>query len=874
VASIKQENKVLATDSVKKIVTDSTKIPLPVKQKSNQIDAEIVYKAQDSIVFLGNGTGFLHGKSDITYKNINLKADFIRIKMDSSLIFAHGTLDSIGQKVGEPVFKEGESEYASRELTYNLKSKKGYIRQAVTQQGEGYVISDRTKKTSGDILCLAGGKYTTCDNHDHPDFYLSLSKAKLKPGGYIVTGPAHLVIADVPLPIAIPFGFFPFTDKYSSGVIMPTYVDELTRGFGLTNGGYYFALSDFGDLELKGDIYTKGTWALAANTNYLKRYKYRGSLSVSYREDVTGEKDMADYSKANNMSIRWSHSQDQKANPYFTFSSSVNFSTSGYNRSNINSYYNPNLNSENTKGSSVSFSQRFPESPFSISGSMLINQRTKDSTISLTLPNISISMGRIYPLKRKNAVGKERWYEKISMSYSGSLSNSINTKENKLLSSSFSRDWKNVMSHSIPISTTFNILKYINVSPSINYNEHWYLQSVNKEWDNANQRVLNDTTYGFHRVYDFNMGVSASTKLYGFYMPIRSIFGDKIDRIRHVLTPSIGFSYMPDFTSPTWGYYDSYTQIARDNTNTIVQYSHYSGSSYGGKSGNVNFSLSNNVEMKVRNDKDTTGTNPFTKVSLIDNLSVSGGYNLAADSMQWSQFSANLRLKLGKSYSLSLSGAFDPYMYALNSGGYPVHVNKLRWNNGQFPRFLGTSTSYSYTLSNETFKKKPKSDTKNNSDTTPETDLKGKEKDAKKDNGSQKDKKKTEIGDDGYQKVTVPWSISASYSIRYGNTNVFDKTKMEYEMDFTHNLSFSGNLSLTTNWKFSSSTSYDFKAKQFTYTNINITRNLHCWTMTGSVVPFGVYKSYNVRIAVNASMLQDLKYEKQSSYGTNNITWY
>ncbi|MEI7502190.1 MAG: putative LPS assembly protein LptD [Paludibacter sp.] len=879
-ASTKQENKVLATDSLNKSLIDTTKILLPVKQKSNQIDAEIVYNAQDSIVFLGNGTGFLHGKSDITYKNINLKADFVRIKMDSSLIFAHGTLDSIGQKVGEPVFKEGESEYASRELTYNLKTKKGYIRQAVTQQGEGYVISDRTKKTSGDILCLAGGKYTTCDNHDHPDFYLSLSKAKLKPGGYIVTGPAHLVIADVPLPIAIPFGFFPFTDKYSSGVLMPTYVDELTRGFGLINGGYYFALSDYGDLELKGDIYTKGTWALSGNTTYMKRYKYRGSLSVSYREDVTGEKDMADYSKANNMSIRWSHSQDQKANPYFNFSSSVNFSTSGYNRSNINSYYNPNLNSENTKGSSVSFSQRFPESPFSISGSMLINQRTKDSTISLTLPNISISMGRIYPLKRKNAIGKERWYEKISMSYSGTMANSIDTKEKLLLSSSLTRDWRNGMRHSIPVSTTFNILKYINVSPSINYTERWYLQSIDKNWDNANQKVVTDTTNGFHRVYDFNMGVSASTKLYGFYMPIRSIFGDKIDRIRHVLTPSIGFSYMPDFGSSMWGYYDSYIKTALDNSNpTTVQYSHYEGSLYGtpgvGKSGNINFSLSNNVEMKVRNDNDTTGINPFTKVSLIDNLSVSGGYNLAADSMQWSQFSANLRLKLGKSYSLSLSGAFDPYLYALNSSGNPVHVNKLRWENGQFPRFLGTSTSYSYTLSNETFKKKAKSSSKDNSETNPDgTDLKGKEKDANKEKDSEKDKKKTEIGDDGYQKVTVPWSISASYSIRYGNTNVFDKTKMEYEMDFTHNLSFSGNLSLTTNWKFSSSTSYDFKAKQFTYTNINITRNLHCWTMTGSVVPFGVYKSYNVRIAVNASMLQDLKYEKQSSYGTNNLTWY
>jgi len=872
-----------SNDSVIKTVNDSLINKTPKSQKPNQIDAEIVYSAQDSIVFYGNGTGFLHGKSDIKYKNINLKADFVRIKMDSSLVYAHGTLDSIGQKVGEPVFSEGETEYASRELTYNLKSKKGFIRQAVTQQGEGYVISDKTKKTNGDLLCIAGGKYTTCDNHDHPDFYLSLSKAKVKPGGYIVTGPAHLVIADVPLPIFIPFGFFPFTDKYSSGVLMPTFVDELTRGIGLTNGGYYFALNNYFDLELRGDIYTKGTKAIAATSSYTKRYKYRGNLNISYREDITGEKDMADYSKANNMSIRWSHSQDQKANPYFTLSSSVNFSTSGYNRSNIDSYSRPELNSENTKGSSVSFSQRFPESPFNISGSMLINQRTKDSTISLTLPNISISMSRIYPLKRKNAVGKERWYEKISMSYSGTLANSIDTKEKLLLTSSLSRDWRNGMRHTIPVSTTFNLLKYINVSPTINYNERWYLQSIDKEWDNANQKVVSDTTNGFHRVYDFNMGVSASTKLYGFYIPIRSIFGDKIDRIRHVLTPSVGFSYMPDFGSSMWGYYDNYVRTALDNSNpTTVRYSHYEGSLYGtpgvGKSGNINFSLSNNVEMKVRNDKDTTGINPFTKVSLIDNFSVSGGYNLAADSMQWSQFNANMRLKLGKNYSLSLSGAFDPYMYELNSSGNPVRVNKLRWDNGKFPKFLGTSTSYSYTLSNQTFKKKDKKSKKTEGNDTEEvkqddfsTTKREEESNSKSDKN---DKTQTELGENGYQKVSIPWSISASYSIRYGNTNVFDKTKMEYEMDFTHNLSLSGNISLTTNWKFSTSSSYDFKAKEFTYTNINITRNLHCWTMTGSIVPFGVYKSYNVRLAVNASMLQDLKYEKQSSYGANNITWY
>ncbi len=880
-ASIITVEKILATDSLNKISLDSAAISNQKIQNQNQIDAEIKYSAQDSIEFLRNGTGFLHGKGEVNYKKIKLKSDFIRVKMDSSLVYAHGRIDSLGILVGKPVFNEANSEYISKELNYNLKTKKGYIREAVSQQGEGYIISNRTKKTSADILCIAGGKYTTCDDHENPDFYLSLSRGKVKPGGYIVAGPAHLVVCDVPLPLFIPFGFFPFTDKYSSGVLVPSYVDELTRGLGLTNGGYYFAFNDYADMEIRGDIYTKGTWALTSNTSYIKRYKYRGNLSISYREDVTGEKDMADYSKANNMSMRWSHSQDQKANPFFNFSSSVNFSSSGYNRSNINSYYKPDLNSANTTGSSVSFTQRFPESPFSISGSMLLNQRTKDSTISLTLPNISISISRIYPLKRKNAVGKERWYEKISMSYSGTIANSIDTKENKLFSSSLTHDWRNGMKHSIPISATFNILKYINISPSVNYNERWYLQSINQKWDNANQKVITDTIDGFNRVYDFNMGVSASTKLYGFYIPLRALFGDKIDRVRHVLTPTIGYSFMPDFGDSMWGYYGTYNKTTTlDPTPRVVQYSHYDGSLYGtpgiGRSGSINFSLSNNLEMKIRNDNDTTGENKFKTVSLIDNFSVSGGYNMAADSMQWSQFSTSLRLKFGKSHSLSLNGAFEPYLYGLTTNGNPVRVNKLRWNNGQFPRFLGTGTSYSYTLSDETFKKKnKKKNIKNNSDNIdPNSSLESKDSTSDPTKKVEHGQDIVEKSEDGYQKLTIPWSISISYSVRYGNTSVFDKTKMEYEMDFTHNLSLSGNLDLTPNWNITASTSYDFKVNQFTYTNINVVRKLHCWTMSASIVPFGIYKSYNFKIGVNASMLSDLKWDKQSSYGSNNITWY
>ena len=874
-------NNAVKSDSASSILKDSAKIA----QKPSRIDAEIKYNAKDSIVFTGNGTGFLYGESDIKYKNINLKADFVRVKMDSSTIYARGTVDSTGVKKGDPEFAEGEKSYSSKELNYNLKTQKGFIRQAVTQEGEGYIISDKTKKTKDDAFCMTDGKFTTCDNHDHPDFYLRMSRGKVKPGEYIVTGPANLVIADVPIPLYIPFGFFPFTSDYSSGILMPSYADELTRGFGLTNGGYYFAINDYIDLEMRGEIYTKGTWALRGNTSYRKKYKYSGSLGVEYRKDVTGEKETTSYNEAKSFRVTWSHSQDQKANPNFNFSSSVNFSTSGFNRSNINYYSRPDLNSENTKYSSVNFSKRFPDLPsLSLSGGMSVTQRTSDSTISLSLPNINISYSRFYPFKRKNIVGKERWYEKISMSYSGSLANSITTKENLLLKSSLSKDWKNGMRHSIPVSATFNVLKYINISPSFNYTERWYLQSVTKNWDKDNQRELVDTTTKFNRVYDFNMGISASTKLYGFYTPIRALFGNKIEKIRHVMTPSVGFGYTPDFGDTKWGYYDYYTRSVRNISNpttytdTQVRYSHYDGSLYGspgtGKSGSINFSLGNNVEMKVRNDKDTTGTEAFKLYSLIDNLSISGNYNLAADSMRWSPFSVSVRLKLTKSYSLNLSTSFDPYMYVLNSSGNPVRVNQLRWNNGGFPRFQGTSTSYSYTLNNETFKKLFEKKTKKPTAGT-KTDSEGNEiPEDQTIETADKTPEKSDKDNEGFVKNTIPWSVSVNYSVSYVNSSVFNKAKMEYDMEFRHNLSLNGSLDLTNNWKFTANSTYDFEYKKFTYTSINITRSLHCWNMSGSIVPFGAYKSYNFHIGVNASMLADLKYDKVSEYGRNIITWY
>ncbi|MHB9055179.1 MAG: putative LPS assembly protein LptD [Paludibacteraceae bacterium] len=877
-------------DSLKKNQTNDT-----TKKSKEQFDTEITYSASDSIVFMGDGTGFLYGGTDVKYKEMNLKeANMVRIRMDSALIYAYGKIDSTGVLVGKPIFKDAESEYTSNEITYNFRTKKGFVKQAVTQQGEGYIISNRTKIIDNNLLNIADGKYTTCDLHDHPHFYLELSKAKVKPGEYIVTGPAHLVLLDIPVPVVLPFGFFPFNSKYSSGLEMPSFDTEFTRGFGLTNGGYYFAINDYMDLSLKGDIYTKGTWGIVATSNYLKRYKYNGGISITYREDVTGEKDLPDYSKSKNFSVRWSHSQNPKVNPFRTFSASVNFSTSGYNRSNINSYYTP-VNAENTKSSSISFSQRFPNNPFSITANLGIDQRTRDSTISLTLPNISISMSRIYPLKRKNRVGKERWYEKISMSYSGNISNSITAKENMILNTSLANDWRNGVQHSIPVSASFNLFNYITVSPSFNYRERWYLSSLERTWDDVKQRTVDTKINGFKRVYDFNMSLAANTTLYGIYTPNRKLFGDKIIAIRHKFDPSVGLGYTPDFGDPRWGYWDSYMRTFADPNDPTrklseeVFYSRYENAMYGGpgrgKNGNVFFSLSNNLEMKMRNDKDTTGTKPTRIVSLIDQFAVSSGYNLAVDSMQWSNFSANLRIKLGKAYTLSLSGAFDPYMYGVGPDGKSVRrINQLRWNHGKFPRFMGTSLSYGYTFSNATFKRKDTKDSKNSKDG-------GKEKgsfDEEPNNpnqennmnspnsGTNQDLKSAETDTDGYEKIDIPWSLTVNYSVRFGDGPLFDYKKLEYNRRFTHNLNFSGNLQLTPGWQISGTTSYDFEAGQFTYTSFNVTRNLHCWTLTGNFVPFGPYKTYNFRIGVNSSMLQDLKWEKQGNRGSyqNKTTWY
>ena len=891
----------MSVDTIDNAASVESVAPSPKKQA---IDARVEYTSQDSLVMTSNGIAHMYGSGEVRYKALELTAEYIRVCMDSSTVFARGELDTIENEwIGLPVFKDANDSYESKEMNYNLKTQKGLIRHVVTEQGEGYLLADKTKKMEDNTLMMHGGKYTTCDDHDHPHFYLQMTKGKVQPKKNVVFGPAYLVVGEVPLPIAVPFGFFPFTDSYSSGIIMPNFGDDYTRGMYLQGLGYYFAINDYIDLELRGDIYTRGTWSISATSKYAKRYKFHGNLSVNYRWDVTGEKDMPDYSVAKNLSVQWSHTQDSKANPYNNFSASVNFKTSGYNRSNINSYYNVQANAENTTSSTINYTQRFPDSPWSISANMSITQRTKDSTLTVSLPNINVSMSRVYPFKRKQRVGKEKWYEKISLQYSGNFYNSITCKEDYFLKSNFVKDWQNGLKHTLSSSASFMLFKYISITPSLSFNDRMFFQRVDQHWDEETYEVKKDTVTGFYNVYDFNASVSMSTKLYGFYIPNRKLFGDKVDRFRHVITPSVSFSYHPDFSDPMWakrygGFYGSYDRMltTRDAAGNLVPkldenglpifeevtYSRFRETPGRGSVASLSFSLGNNLEMKLRNDKDTTGKEPYKVYSIIDNFSISGGYNFIADSMNWNNFSVNLRIKIPKvNYTINLSGQFDPYMYTTTASGQHVRCNELYWNHGRFPHFLGTSTSFSYTFNNDVVKRWFKRDDKNNSQeeleevVEPTVDpLTGEiiEPEVPKKKEKKQEDKAT---DDGYLFAKIPWSLSVSYSLRYGAGSEWDEKRNYYKMEFRHNLSFSASIGLGNGWKASTSLSYDVNANKLAYSSINVSRDLHCWSMSASFVPFGPYKSYTFHIGVNASMLKDLKYDKNGSDSSGKrIDWW
>ncbi|RHA29516.1 LPS-assembly protein LptD [Phocaeicola plebeius] len=865
----------LALDSLgmDSLAADTTK-------KKEPLDAPVIYEASDSIVFTKEGYAHLYGEGKVNYQNIELTSAVITMNMDSSTVYATGVTDTAGVETGSPIFKDGETPYESKIMRYNFKTKKGFINSIVTQQGEGYVTSEEGKKGANDEIYMRHGKYTTCDNHEHPHFYLRLSMAKVRPKKNVVFGPAQLVVEDVPLPIAVPFGFFPFNSSYSSGFIMPTYGDEMNRGFYLRDGGYYFAISDQMDLKVLGEIFTKGSWGLSAASNYNKRYKFSGAFNASYLVTKTGEKNMPDYSVSKDFRIQWRHRQDAKANPNSSFSASVNFATSSYDRSSLSSLYNPQQYSQNTKASSVSYSRNFPEIGLNISGAFNITQNTRDSSLSMTLPDVNISLNRIYPFKRKKSAGDERWYEKISLQYTGSITNSISTKDNLLFKTPLTQ-WENGMQHKIPVSATFNLFKYINIVPSFNYTERWYLRKVKQSYDpspTSRDHVKRDTINGFNRLYDYNLSLQMNTKLYGMYKPL--FMKSKELQIRHVFTPTVSYTYTPDFGKSRYGYYDTYTYTDEDGEVRTVEYSPYEGAVYGypGKnmSQNISFSIDNNIEMKMKSDKDTTG---YKKISLIDQLGASLSYDVA--NKRWSDLSMNLRLKLTKSYTFNMNASFATYAYQFDENGNVVVGDRTEWSYGRFGRFQGYSGSFSYTLNNDTFKKlfgKKDEDEKNKDKEGKEggEDEETEEETEEQNNNSNMRKtEKASVDSDGYLAFKLPWSVSLSYSysIREDRSKDINIKTMRYPYSLTHSLNVSGNFKIGSRWNMTYSTGYDFTSKEMSMTTLNITRDLHCFNMSCGLV-FGPFTSYNFSIRANSSMLTDaLKWDQRSNTGSA-VTWY
>ena len=854
-------------------------LALDTTPKKEPLDAPVIYEASDSIVFTKGGFAHLYGSGKVNYQNIELTSQLITMNMDSSTVFARGVADTTGVEQGTPVFKDGETPYESKMMRYNFKTKKGFINNIVTQQGDGYVTSEESKKGANDEIYMRHGKYTTCDNHDHPHFYLKLSMAKVRPKKDVVFGPAQLVVEDVPLPIAVPFGFFPFSSSYSSGFIMPTYGDEMNRGFYLRDGGYYFAISDQFDLKLLGEIYTKGSWGLSAASTYNKRYRYSGYFNASYLVTKQGEKNMPDYMVSKDFRVQWSHRQDAKANPNSTFSASVNFTTSSYDKSSLSTLYDPlSSYSNNTKASSISYSRNFPEIGLNLSGTFNITQNTQDSSVNMTLPDLNITLNRIYPFKRKNSAGDQKWYEKISFQYTGALTNKVNTKDNLLFKTPFSK-WETGMRHSIPVEATFSLFKYINVTPSFQYTERWYTRKVMQHYDYTLKEAVKDTINGFNRVYDYNMSVSMNTKLYGMYKPL--FMKSKEITIRHVVTPSVSYTYTPDFGASRFGYYENYVYTDEDGEVRMVEYSPYSGMPYGvpgqGVSQNISMSLKNNLEMKMASDKDTTG---YKKISLIDDLTGQLSYDIARK--RWSGLPLNARLKLTKNYTFNMNARFKTYAYKFDENGRVVESDRTEWSYGRFGRFDGYSGSLSYTLNNETFKKwfgKGDEEDGKNKGKKEDTDSEEDEEDEELNNNQNtQPKRKTEdakIDSDGYLAFQLPWSLSLSYSYRIQEDRTKDiniKT-MRYPYSFSHQVNISGNVKLGSRWNITYSSGYDFDTKKMSMTQMNITRDLHCFNMSCGLV-FGPFTSYNFSIRANSTMLTDaLKWDQRSNTGSA-VTWY
>jgi len=814
----------LSTGLLNNSAASNTPIFNDTTAQNSFFEAEIEKDAKDSIKLdIINQKAYLYGNAKIKYEQTTITAAYIEIDWTSNTIFATTALDSLGNKMGHPVFTEGNESFKAHEITYNFKSKKCRVKKIASKEGEGYILGKVVKKMEDDIFYLKKGDYTTCDA-EKPHYAIRANKIKVIPGEKIITGPAYLTFFSIPTPLIFPFGYFPNNDKKSSGIIIPSYGESANLGFFLKGGGYYFTISEKVDLSLKSDIYTKGSWNLKSQVRYKNRYKYNGNLNLSYGNIFNSVKGFPDYSVKKDFNIKWRHQQDPKANPSLNFSANVEAGSSTYHRNNS---YNANDFLKNTMRSSINLTKNWESAFFNnLTFNLSHSQNTTTKNVNLTLPDISLNSKRIYPFKAIGNAAKTQWYDKIMIKYGMNTKNTISTTDSLLFTKNSLSNFRNGMKHNIPVSTSIKVLKHFTLKPSFNLTERWYLSQTEKSWDANSKSIITDTLHKFTRGHNYSFSTGLNTKIYGLVHFNKS----KIAAIRHIITPNLSFKYTPDFSAEKYGYYKT---VQSDTLGNTQQYSIMNNGVYGspstGKSGNITFGFSNILEMKTRIKKDTVET--LKKIKILESLNIRSSYNIFADSLNLNDLTLNARTRLLDIFDINFSSRYDPYT---SNKKQTKNINQFELNtNNRLARLTSLSTSIGFSLNDKTFSSKKKKD---------------------EDKGEEEEER-------GF--YAIPWDLSANYSLTYNKGY-----KSSAFADTTQSLNFSGNLKITKKWKIGFRSGYDFDAKDFTYTSVNVYRDLHCWELLFNYIPIGYHKSYMLTIRVKAAALRDLKFEKKKDWFT------
>jgi hypothetical protein len=846
---------------------DTVKTVIDSSRMKKTTHDPVTYKAQDSLVYdFGDEDTitYLYKKASAKSLDMDISAGYLEASKKTGMVLGYGYPDTTGKTLERPVFKQGREEMEMDTVWYNYVSKKARIKNIRTKQGDGLLYGEVSKRMPDNSTFIKNAQYTTCDNPDDPHFYIMLTRGKVvdKPSRYIYFGPSYLVIEDVPFPLIIPFGFFPQQSKRASGIKMPTWGEEVSRGFFLRDIGYHFAIGQHLDIDLYADYYTLGSWATRATSSYNKRYKYTGSFDFNYAFNTTGDKGSSDYNAATTFSVRWSHRMSPKARPGTTFSANVNFSSANNNLYVNNASHNPYENINNTISSSISYARTWRDTPFNMSVNATHSQNMRDSTYAVTFPNLTFTMSRIYPFKRTERVGKKALYEDISLTYSATFDNRINFKSTEIKEPNFFKKMVNGVKHNISLGLpNFTLLKYFNLSPSVRYGAKWYFNSREKHWDEDLRRVITDTTQMFSRfgmVQEYGFSASLNTQIYGI---VNFKKGGLVEAVRHVVKPSISFSYNPDLRKP----FNGYRTVQCDTLGNMEEYNIYQGQPYGyptqGKSGSINFSIGNNLEMKVRSN--TGDSVSVKKVPLLNTFTVSGSYNFLADSMRLSNISFSGTTNLPGSTALSFRFTLDPY--AINERG--VRTKDYVWQKDfSLGRLTNFGLSFGYSFSGG--KSSKGKDSKGSNDRNRQSARGG-------DDDEHSDLHNPNVplmafSPFRYEPFSVPWSLSFNYSYNYTKTYSYTNGTLFTKHNHNQTLGFNGNFSPTSNWDISVSSGWDFKAMDLTMTQISINRKLHCFSFSFNWTPLGRYQSWSFKIGILSSMLSDvIKYDKQSSYWDN-----